>query len=321
MDIKNLFEQNDYREFLKKLPKSSIDFICIDPPYGKIDGMKLSGQEKAVDWDVRIDWKEMFQLFDRVLKPGGTICVFGQNPTYAEMILSNLEQYKYEYIWKKNNAAQGFHADKMPLIFTENIAVFIKNGTQRTFNKPNQAKDIDKNEHFSRWYAQQLFKYIDLPRRRIHAQLGHRKLEFYFTYTGKQFGLCSRDLYNTLIEKYGIDKAPFFKPYDEIKKIWDSEKEKEKNQSLDATEYVGSFPNLLEYAKDYKPYYHPTQKPLALMKLLVSIYTNEGDVVLDCFAGSGSTLLAAKELNRFYCGCELDEKYFDVAVKRLNKSI
>ena len=321
MDIKNLFTNEDYKLFLTNLPKASIDFICIDPPYGKIDGMKLSGQDKAIDWDIKIDWKEMFDLFNRVLKPGGTICVFGQNPTYAEMVLSNLEQYKYEYIWRKNNAAQGFHADKMPLIFTENIAVFIKEGGRRIFNKPNQAKDINKNEHFSRWYAQQLFKYINLPRRRIHSELGHRKLEFYFTYTGKHFGLCSKELYQTLIDVYHIDRAPFFKPYDEIKAIWDKEKLTEKNQSLDATEYVGSFPNLLEYSKDYKPYYHPTQKPIALMKLLVSIYTNEGDIVLDCFAGSGSTLLAAKELNRYYCGCELDKNYYGVAVERLNKLV
>ena len=318
MDIRNLYENKDYKEFLKSLPKSSVDFICIDPPYGKISGMQLSGQERAIDWDVKINWTEMFQLFNNVLKPGGTICVFGQNPTYSEMVLSNIKQYKYEYIWKKNNAAQGFHADKMPLIFTENIAVFIKEGEKRIFNKPSQGKEIDKNEHFSRWYSQQLFNFINKPRRKIHAELGHRKLEFYFTYTGKHFGLCSRELYQTLIEKYEIDKAPFFLPYDEIKKIWDKEKTFEKNSSLDSAEYCGSFSNVLDYAKDYKPYYHPTQKPVELMKLLISIYSNEGDVVLDCFAGSGSTLIAAKELGRYYCGCELDEEYYNISIKRLN---
>lgn len=317
MEKLNLFENKDYKEFLGSLQKNSVDFICIDPPYGKIDGMQLSGQDKAIDWDVKIDWKEMFSMFYKVLKPGGTICVFGQNPTYAEMVLSNLKDYKYEYIWKKNNAAQGFHANKMPLNFTENIAVFIKPG-ERTFNKPNTVKEIDKKEHFSRWYAQQLFLYINKPRRQIHKDMGHRKLEFYFMYNGKQFGLCSEVLYNSLIEKYGIDKAPFFKPYTYLKEKWTEERVKEINNSLDASEFCGSFSNVLEYAKDYKPYLHPTQKPIALMKLLVSIYSNPGDVVLDCFAGSGSTLLAAKELGRVYYGCELDQNYYEVAKKRLS---
>jgi hypothetical protein len=40
----------------------------------------------------------MFAEFNRVIKDGGTICVFGQNPTYSEMILSNLKNYKYELI-------------------------------------------------------------------------------------------------------------------------------------------------------------------------------------------------------------------------------
>lgn len=315
--MKSKFVNEDYKKFISTLPKDSVDFICIDPPYGKISGMQLSGQLKAIDWDVKIDWKEMFKIFNGVLKPGGTICVFGQNPTYAEMILSNSSQYKYEYIWKKNNAAQGFHADKMPLTFTENIAVFIKNGKDRVFNKPNTAEDIDKNEHFSRWYAQQLYKYINIPRRQIHKQLGHRKLEFYFTYTGKQFGVCSKELYQTLIDVYHIDKFKDFKPYEYIKEMWNKEKAKERNNSLDSSKFCGTFSNVLDFPKDYKPYYHPTQKPIALMKQLVSIYTKEGDVVLDCFAGSGSTLIAAKELNRIYLGCELDKQYYDIAMKRI----
>lgn len=45
----------DYLEYLKTLPNKSIDLICIDPPYGKIKGMQLSGQKKKIDWDQNID--------------------------------------------------------------------------------------------------------------------------------------------------------------------------------------------------------------------------------------------------------------------------
>jgi len=64
---------------------------------------------------------------------------------------------------------------------------------------------------------------------------------------------------------------------------------------------------------------HSTQKPIALMEYLVKTYTNEGDVVLDNAMGSGTTMLACKNLNRNGIGIEMDEKYFEVATKRLNE--
>ena len=63
---------------------------------------------------------------------------------------------------------------------------------------------------------------------------------------------------------------------------------------------------------------HPTQKSLKLMKELVKIHSNENDVVLDCFAGSGTTLLAAKELNRQFIGIEREKPYYDVCLSRLS---
>ena len=62
---------------------------------------------------------------------------------------------------------------------------------------------------------------------------------------------------------------------------------------------------------------HPTQKPVYVMKWLLERLTNEGDLILDPFMGSGSTGVACKELNRRFIGIELDENYFDISCKRL----
>ena len=64
---------------------------------------------------------------------------------------------------------------------------------------------------------------------------------------------------------------------------------------------------------------HPTQKPVALLEYLIKTYTNEGDTVLDNCMGSGSTGVAAKNLNRNFVGIELNEKYFEIANKRINE--
>ena len=63
--------------------------------------------------------------------------------------------------------------------------------------------------------------------------------------------------------------------------------------------------------------FHPTQKPVALMEYLIKTYTNEGETVLDFTMGSGTTGVAAKNLNRNFIGIELDDKYFDIAKQRI----
>ena len=61
---------------------------------------------------------------------------------------------------------------------------------------------------------------------------------------------------------------------------------------------------------------HPTQKPVALLEYFIKTYTDEGDLVLDFTMGSGSTCVAAKQLNRNFIGIELEEKYYNIAKER-----
>ena len=70
--------------------------------------------------------------------------------------------------------------------------------------------------------------------------------------------------------------------------------------------------------QDKELYKHPTIKPLELVKNHIINSTKENDIVLDCFCGSGTTCVAAKELNRRYIGMEIDPEYHKIAVNRLN---
>ena len=86
-------------------------------------------------------------------------------------------------------------------------------------------------------------------------------------------------------------------------------------------EYNQDFTNyprqVLEFASDGKTV-HPTQKPVALMEYLIRTYTNEGETVLDFTMGSGTTGVAAKNLNRKFIGIELDPDYFQIAKDRID---
>lgn len=66
---------------------------------------------------------------------------------------------------------------------------------------------------------------------------------------------------------------------------------------------------------------HPTQKSLKLMKRIISIHSNEGEIILDPFMGSGTTGVAAKTLNRKFIGIELDENYFNIAKHRIEETM
>lgn len=69
--------------------------------------------------------------------------------------------------------------------------------------------------------------------------------------------------------------------------------------------------------KDKEKYGHPTIKPLSIIKNLIRNSSNEGDIVLDCFSGSGTTCAAAKELNRKFVGIEINPDYHKISLDRI----
>lgn len=85
-------------------------------------------------------------------------------------------------------------------------------------------------------------------------------------------------------------------------------------------ESMTGFPHtVVEFSKE-ESHFHPTQKPVALMEYLIKTYTNECETVLDFTMGSGTTGVAAKNLNRKFIGIELDETYFNIAKDRIESA-
>jgi len=98
--------------------------------------------------------------------------------------------------------------------------------------------------------------------------------------------------------------------YGKVKKEW--------SQKVTYTNYPH---NILKFSNVVgKQATHPTQKPVALFEYLIKTYTNEDDLVLDNCAGSGTTGVACKNLNRRYILIEKEEKYCKIAEKRLNNT-
>lgn len=65
--------------------------------------------------------------------------------------------------------------------------------------------------------------------------------------------------------------------------------------------------------------FHPTQKPLLLIEDILRKHSNENDIIVDCFSGSGTTAVACKRLNRNFIGCELNKEFYEKSLKRIEE--
>ena len=97
--------------------------------------------------------------------------------------------------------------------------------------------------------------------------------------------------------------------------IFGNTEEKENNQYYPTS--ILEFPNCYERTGRY----HPTQKPVSLLEYLIKTYTIEGETVLDNCMGSGSTGVACINTNRDFIGIEKDDKYFEIAKKRIEEHL
>ena len=302
-------KQGDCLELMKDIPDGSIDMILCDLPYGTIKGMKLGGwTDKTTQWDEIIDTEKLFAEYERILRINGVAVLFSQEPYTSHLRTFKKTNFKFCYpmIWKKDNFANYLSCNKVPVSYFEDLNVFVKQLDSQCLHP--------LREYFKRVLDYTGFaSYIALC-----DYLGHHRAFHCFYINSLGFSLCTKETYQELIDRFGIDKMEGFKPFEELKEIDRAFKTTFK-RTFNLPKDKKYVPNVLEFAKESKSF-HPTQKPVALLEYLIHTYTNEGDVVLDNCMGSGSTCVAAVNTNRHYIGFEKEQKYFDIASQRLDEA-
>ena len=243
--------KGDCLEVMKTIEDNSIDAIITDPPYGTT----------ACKWDSVIPFDLMWEQLNRIIKPNGAIVLFGSEPFSSALRMSNIKNYKYDWVWEKSMPTGMATSSFMPMKYHEIISVFVNKG-KPTFNK-------------------QLAK-------RNESSLGRAKYKLQAS--------CSKS--NHIV----IGKQP----------------PKQYNPTKVNPKTVLKFKSVPNTPKGSKQ--HPTQKPVALMEYLIKTYTNENETVLDFTMGSGTTMVACKNLNRNGIGIEMNDEYFSIAKKRVKKN-
>jgi len=106
--------QGDCLEKMKDIPDKSIDMILCDLPYGTT----------ACKWDTIIPFEPLWEQYKRIIKDNGAIVLFGSEPFSSYLRMSNIKDYKYDWIWNKKLAGNGILAKKQPLKIHEIASVF-----------------------------------------------------------------------------------------------------------------------------------------------------------------------------------------------------
>jgi DNA modification methylase len=127
----------DCLDLLSTLEAGSVDAIVADLPYGTT----------ACKWDAVIPFEPMWREFSRVTKPNAAIVLTASQPFTTALIASNLREFRYEWIWRKNTASNFANANRMPGKAHENVCVFYRK--QPVYNKQPTRSEV-KGRSFGR---------------------------------------------------------------------------------------------------------------------------------------------------------------------------
>lgn len=112
----------DCLELLKTIPDGSVDMVLCDLPYGTT----------ACKWDTVIPFEPLWAEYRRVTKPSAAVVLTASQPFTSLLVASNLEEFRYCWVWEKNRGSGWLDSKSKPLKFHEDIAVFY--GSQPTYN-------------------------------------------------------------------------------------------------------------------------------------------------------------------------------------------
>ena len=233
----------DCLELMKDIPSGSIDMILCDLPYGTT----------ACKWDTIIPFEPLWREYERLIKPNGAIVLFSAQPFTTKLIGSNIELFKYNWVWVKDKGANFGVAKYRPINIVEDVCVFysgVANYYPQKYDAGYKKNKGGKNTQIKGVYGQNGFKWS----------------------------------YDDSTMQFPKSTLFFATP----------KHNDEQNGSL-----------------------HPTQKPVALFEYLIKTYTNEGDLILDNCAGSGTTAIACLNTNRQFIVMEKEQKYYDIILKRV----
>jgi len=313
----------DSKDVLKTIQDNSVDLLATDPPYG------ISFMGKG--WDKVLPPKEVWDECYRVLKPGSFIAVMS----------SPRSDVLYRMIKDLEDA--GFDMSFSPILWTYHSGFPKASDTSKMIDKrlgaerevigdgkwnnrkPNGSHSVNSVGLQTQNDYKETAPSTDLAKKYEGSKLGYQpKPAVEHIIIGMKPHGQKSYIDNVLNFEALPDSVKMTYPFLQVPKPSKKEKDlglnddRELKKTNDGRTIEAD--NAYQRGKTQRKNFHPTTKPVKLMSYIITLFTREGDFVLDPFLGSGTTGISAKLLNRNFIGIEREQEYMDIIQERLSVS-
>ena len=292
--------RGDCLKLLKEIESDSVDAIVTDPPY-----QYLNTKRKNCEFDKPYNEEVYIEEVKRILKPTGFIIMFGRGVSfYRQGVLLDDAGFKFkeEVVWDKRKLASPVNQ-----LGRQHETCFIFAKSKKGVVRKTQIPYIEYMKNLS--VPEAVIKIKNNIRKIVSAVKKTEIFEDIMLYLNENVENYFKEHSNP----NSLTVRPDFKTNEHsismLKAITKGCKEKD----------IMRIPEIIEEAS-IRNANHPTEKPVRLMERLIALVTDEEDLVLDTFMGSGSTGVACLNTNRRFIGMELDEVYFATAQRRMNEA-
>ena len=309
----------DCLEVMRELPEKSINLIVADPPYN-IGKAKWDKIKNYIDW-----MGAVFLECQRVLKDNGSFYWFHNDMMQIKDLMRWIEDnthfvFKQFIVWNKRFPEarnKGFLDGFVETGGLRNYQQMAEYCLFYTFQDETGLTTVmlDTNNFPTlRGYFKELQKYIGLNKKQILEQIGQRA-DHCFRWNSSQWDMPTSETYQELINTFNIDKWEGFREYESLRQEYESLR-----QEYESLRYTFNNQKTHHSVWNYEiapKIGHVTPKPVPLIENIINHSSNPNDIILDPFIGSGTTAIAALNTGRFFIGIEKEEKYVEIARKRI----
>lgn len=300
--------EGDSLELVRALPNHSVSLILTDPPYHATKKKNIYGDTAFEEDQHYLEWMQEYAVeWKRILKPNGSLFCYCASEMSARLEIVFAQDFNIlsQVVWTKPNEP-GFDGWKQKMkkeslrqwyAHTERI-IFAEPACEGNLHRSPFAKFLREARKQCGMSSNTLAEITE-----SYGKVNHGGAVSNWE-TGRN--IPSREQYDKIcIALIATGKIEYMPPYEDAVRPFIMDGSKEFTD-------VWNFPSVRPYKGK-----HPAEKPASMLEHAISATTYPGDIVLDCFGGSGSTALAAIKLNRRTVSMEIEPHWASAIVSRL----
>lgn len=316
MELNKIYNM-DCLDGAKLIPDKSVDLILTDPPYN----IGIAKWDKIKNY---VEWCGLWiKECERVLKDNGSFYFWHNDMVQIAQLIEWIRlntSFKFNsfIIWDKGNfrpLSWKNPSDSSNLKTWFNTCEYCLFYTfQDKTGLSNVMLDVN-NFIKLRSYFRDLKKYTKYSKKQIVKKVG-QSLDHCFRCDSPQWSMPTKEAYDKLIKTYKIDEWVYFRKYEDLRNEYEN-----LLKEYESLKFVHNLDknhnNVWKTNERNNGKKHLCRKPEKLINRIIKASSNEEDVVLDLFIGSGTTAVSCIENNRNFIGFEIDKNYYDIAIKEI----